>query len=140
MKKNHSLTAALAVTTIASSLVFYSLSASAVGCNFLKGKDVTQAINNGSPSGLVSGNQVNPNGNQWGIWGIGAAIATGLFGTGIALKYAIKRRQAEVVAETATPEPEFPEVSSFAIVVPPEALIPAQEANTDLVSISQTNI
>jgi hypothetical protein len=136
MKKNHSFTAALAVTTIASSLVFSSLSASAEGCNFLKGKNATQAANGISPSSLVSSNQINPSGNQWGIWGLGAAIATGLFATGMALKYAIKRRQAEVVAETAISEIEFPEVSSFAIVVPPEALVAADETEADLTSVS----
>lgn len=135
MKRNHSLTAALAVTTIASSLVLSSLSASAVNCNFLKRND-PQPTNNISPSSLTSNDQVNPNGNQWGIWGIGAAVAAGLFGTGMALKYALKRRQAEVVAETATPELEFPEVSSFAIVVPPEALVSAQETKADLTSVS----
>lgn len=137
MKKNYSLTAALAVTTIASSIIFSSLSASAaVGCNFLKGKSATQAANGISPSSLVSSNQINPNGNQWGIWGIGAAIAAGLFGTGMALKYQANRRQADVVTDMETAAPEFPELNSFAIVVPPEALIPAQEAEANLTSVS----
>lgn len=135
MRKNHSLPAALAVTTIASSIVFSSLSASATPCNFLKGNNASPIVNNTSPSSLISGNQINPSGNQWGIWGIGAAIAAGLFGTGMALKYRANRRQDEVVAEIETITPEFPEVKSFAIVVPPEALIPAQEAGADLTSV-----
>lgn len=137
MKKNYSYTAALAATTIASSIVFYSLSATAVsatgGCNFLQGKDATQAIEGGSPSSLVSSNQLNSHGNQWGILGIGAALAAGL--VGMALKHQASRHQTAVVAETATLAPEFPMVSSFAIVVPPEALIPAQEADAELTSV-----
>ena len=136
MKKNHSFTAALAVTTIASSLVFSSLSASATPCNFLKGNNATQATSGISPSSLVSSNQISPNRNQWGIWGIEAAIAAGLFGTGMVLKYKANHRQDDaVVAELETAAPEFPELSSFAIVVPPEALIPAQEADADLTSV-----
>ncbi len=136
MKKNHSVTAALAVTTIASSLVFSSLIASATPCNFLKGNNATQATSNISPSNLVSSNQISPNGNQWGIWGIGAAIAAGLFSTAMVLKYRTNHRQYDaVVAEPETTAPELPELSSFAIVVPPEALISTHKAEADLTSV-----
>ena len=127
MKK--SFLAALVSSAVASTVVLASAGLVQATCPFSKLKDISDPVTSNNPSSSTFKQQ---DSNKMGIAGAGIATLAGLFVGGMVLKSRLTRGNESVPAEVSQaelpPEASF-ETSTFAIVVPPEALTSSKVAS-----------
>lgn len=127
MKK--SFLAALVSSAVASTVVLASAGLVQATCPFSKMNGISDTATSNNPS---SSTFKQHDSNKMGIAGAGIATLAGLFVGGMVLKSRLTRGNESVPAEV--PQGELPpeasfETSTFAIVVPPEALTSSKVAS-----------
>ncbi|NJO42127.1 MAG: hypothetical protein HC769_33400 [Cyanobacteria bacterium CRU_2_1] len=103
-----------------------------VACPYRDALNRTNTVDSITPNNPVDAIVDQPNTNKFGVVGVIAAVATGLLASGLFLKQRFARDANPALLEA--PEAELPlakafemdGASTFAIVVPPEALKPLQ--------------